>query len=62
MSRDIFSVVIDAEAEWHHSKFPHPLITIDYDAQDKPIQVVAIGPVADRMCDRLDVLLAELAS
>jgi hypothetical protein len=57
---EILNVVIDGEADWHHSAFPSPLIMIDYDANDRPIQVVAVGPVADLVCSRLDALLAEL--
>lgn len=43
---EVFVWTIEPNADWHHSKFPDPLITVDYDANDRPFQIVAIGPKA----------------
>lgn len=32
-----------------YSKFPHPLITIDYDEQDRPLGISAVGPQCDAL-------------
>jgi hypothetical protein len=62
MNDDIFNVVVNPDGVWDYSRFPHPLITIDYDRNDKPIQVVAIGPIARRMKERVDALIAEVSA
>lgn len=43
---DLVRVVFDTEATWDHSQFPHPLVTIDFDAKG-PFAVSALGPKKD---------------
>jgi hypothetical protein len=46
----VLAFAIHPDAEWAYSKFPHPLITADYDAQHRLIQIVAVGRMAvDRL-------------
>lgn len=45
----VFVWTIDPDAEWAYSKFPSRLITIDYDANDRVIKMVAVGPEAERI-------------
>lgn len=35
--------VICNEGTWERSEFPHPLVTLDYDAQGVLLQVVVLG-------------------
>jgi hypothetical protein len=37
---DIVRIVM-REGEWAYSKFPHPLVTLDYNAEDKLLAVSA---------------------
>lgn len=42
----VLAFAIHPDAEWAYSKFPHPLITADYDEHDRLIQIVAVGRAA----------------
>lgn len=42
----VFVIIIDPIGEWHHSTFPEPLITVDHDADDNVIKIVAVGRAA----------------
>lgn len=46
---DVFVVTIDPEATWDRSEFPHPLLTLDFDANDDLIKIVAVGSTARRL-------------
>jgi hypothetical protein len=46
---EVFVWTLDPDAEWAYSKFPAKLITVDYDKDDRPIKIVAIGPEAARL-------------
>ncbi|MDP8909982.1 MAG: hypothetical protein M3N47_12915 [Chloroflexota bacterium] len=46
---EVFVWTLDPDAEWAYSKFPAKLITVDYDKDDRPIKIVAIGPEAVRL-------------
>jgi hypothetical protein len=46
----VFVITINPEAEWSYSKFPHPLVTVDYDADDKLFKIVAVGSMATILC------------
>lgn len=48
---DPFVIIIDNTAEWHHSTFPEPLITLDYDAEGHVIKIVALGSAARKLVD-----------
>ena len=41
---EVIRYTVDAEAVWKRSEFPHPLITLDYDKDDKIIAVSVIVP------------------
>ena len=56
---DVFVVTLDPEGTWDHSKFPHPLVTIDYDNDGRAIQVVAVGPEARRLSAALHTTLLD---
>lgn len=62
MCDELFVMTANADGIWHHSKFPHPLITVDYDANDKVIQVVALGPPAERLVETLWQTIAAASS
>jgi hypothetical protein len=67
---EVFVWTINPDAEWAYSKFPARLITVDYDSEDRPIKIVAIGPEAKRLekaivenaTDRLRELASDVAS
>jgi hypothetical protein len=41
----IFNLADDAPTRrWSRSEFPHPLVTVDYDATGEPYRVVAVAP------------------
>ena len=42
----VFVVSVNPEGDWHHSRFPQPFVTVDYDADDNVLQVVAVGTAA----------------
>lgn len=42
----MFVVVVNPEGEWHHSRFPDPFLTVDYDVDDKVVRLVAVGTAA----------------
>ncbi len=56
----VFVVSVDPTAQWDHSKFPHPLLTVDYDAAGNVIQVVAVGAQARRMAEETTASLRGL--
>lgn len=37
------TIVRDDDGVWVRSEFPHPLVTLDYDKDDRLIQVVVCG-------------------
>jgi hypothetical protein len=41
--------VIRQDGKWHHSTFPHPLVTFDYDENATLIAVVVIGGTEERV-------------
>jgi hypothetical protein len=43
---DVLAIALDPDGVWAYSKFPHPLVTADYDADDRLIGIVAVGPAA----------------
>jgi hypothetical protein len=45
----VFVVTINPDAEWSYSKFPHPLITVDYDAEGNPFKIIAVGSKAKEL-------------
>jgi hypothetical protein len=61
----IFVVSIDPTADWDHSTFPEPLITVDYDRDGKVIKIVAVGKAARELAqatsDRLSSLIDDRA-
>lgn len=58
----VLAFAIHPDAEWAYSKFPHPLITADYDAQDRLIQIVAVGRMAVDPLQALRGSIGELLS
>lgn len=42
----VLAFAIHPDAEWAYSKFPHPLVTADYDGDGRLIQIVAVGRAA----------------
>lgn len=56
---DVFTLVV-RDGDWDHSRFPHPLITIDYDAADNPIQIQAVGPIAASLTEAVSSVVAVL--
>lgn len=46
LGENVTKVMLNHEAEWHHSEFPHPLVTLDFDAEDKLIGVSVVTPDA----------------
>lgn len=49
MAEDVFVITVKPDGVYHRSMFPHPLITLDYDAGGDLIQVVSVGPVAHKL-------------
>ena len=39
----------DTEAEWARSEWPHPLLTLDFDADDRLIGIEAVGSIASAL-------------
>lgn len=35
--------IIRDSSDWHHSEFPHPLVTLDFDSEYKLISVEVVG-------------------
>jgi hypothetical protein len=56
----VFVIDVDPTAEWHHSTFPEPLITVDHDADDAVIRIVAVGEAARRLSSATKGVLQEL--
>jgi hypothetical protein len=40
-------IALDPDGVWARSEFPHPLITVDYDADDNVIGISPAGPHID---------------
>jgi hypothetical protein len=47
MDDRILILTLVEDGVWARSEFPHPLITIDFDADDNPIQIEIVGPMAE---------------
>ena len=56
----VFVIDVDPTAEWHHSTFPEPLITVDHDADGTVIKIVAVGEAARRLNSATSAALHEL--
>jgi hypothetical protein len=57
----VFVITINPAAEWDHSKFPHPLVTADYDADGKLFKIVAVGSMAKHLSTAVkDVIIKDL--
>lgn len=41
---EVLYIAIDPDGVWARSEFPHPLITVDYDADDNVIGISPAGP------------------
>jgi hypothetical protein len=41
------------EGAWHHSTFPHPLITVDRNKDNEVIDVSAVGSAVFRVADAI---------
>lgn len=46
---DLVHIAFQPNAEWDHSRFPHPLVTADYDAGGRLIGITAAGPMAKNL-------------
>lgn len=55
----VLAFAIHPDAEWAYSKFPHPLITADYDADGRLIQIVAVGQAATQPLQALQSALSQ---
>ena len=42
------------EGVWHHSEFPHPLVTLDFDANGKLLAVSAPGAISSGAVERAE--------
>lgn len=40
---EIIVIARDEDGEWHHSEFPHPIVTLDYDKDNNLLQVTVAG-------------------
>lgn len=47
----ILYIALDPDGVWARSEFPHPLVTVDYDAEDR---VIGISPAGPRITSTLD--------
>lgn len=56
---DVFVMSLHPDGEWHHSKFPHPLITVDYDSAGRVIQIVGVGPMAERWSEPIKAIVEQ---
>jgi hypothetical protein len=56
----VFVIDVDPTAEWHHSTFPEPLITIDRDGNDAVIKIVAVGGAARELTSATAAVLQKL--
>lgn len=56
----VFVISVDPTADWHHSTFPEPLITVDHDAEDNIIKIVAVGRAARQLAKATSETLAAL--
>ena len=58
---NVINVALDPDGTWARSEFPHPLVVVDYDAEDRPIAIQAAGPLAHASAKgAIDVLLEAL--
>lgn len=58
----VFVISVDPTADWDHSTFPEPLITVDHDAEDNVIKIVAVGKAARELAHATTATLTELIS
>jgi hypothetical protein len=47
----VLYIAIDPDGIWARSEFPHPLITVDYDADGRIIGISPAGPQIDNTLD-----------
>lgn len=52
-------IAIDPDGIWARSGFPHPLVTVDYDAEGAVIGISPAGPTIDATLDIYRSWLAE---
>lgn len=45
-TKDVIKVDLAWNEKWARSEFPHPLIIVDYNANDEPIAISGVGPKA----------------
>ncbi|MDQ6804445.1 MAG: hypothetical protein M3065_05665 [Actinomycetota bacterium] len=58
----VFVISVDPTADWDHSTFPEPLITVDHDAEGNVIKIVAVGKAARELAHATTATLTELIS
>lgn len=58
----VFVISVDPTADWDHSTFPEPLITVDHDAEGNVIKIVAVGNAARELAHATTATLTELIS
>ena len=56
----VIYVALDPNGVWDQSRFPHPLITADYDGDDRLIGISAAGPKAQQLLKSLIEEIGEL--
>jgi hypothetical protein len=56
----VFVISVDPTADWDHSTFPEPLITVDHDADDNVIKIVAVGAAARELSSATTSALTKL--
>lgn len=48
----VLYIALDPDGVWARSEFPHPLVTVDYDDEDR---VIGISPAGPRIVGTLDI-------
>ncbi len=56
----VFVISVDPTADWDHSTFPEPLITVDHDAEGNVIKIVAVGKAARDLAHATTTTLHDL--
>ncbi len=59
MIEDIYTVEI-AQGEWDCARFPHPLITVDYNTAGEVMGVVAVGRAVEFLKALKPLILGEM--
>ena len=47
----VLYIALDPDGVWARSEFPHPLVTVDYDDEDRVIGISPAGPRIDATLD-----------